>query len=70
MLMTKKFAGAGETRLDFIHHQQCLVGRAEFAEPFKEASWRYDNAAFALDGLDKHPGDVITLGITLGEGGI
>ena len=58
MLEGEQLAGAAETGLDLVHHQQRPVGGGDLAQATEVARGRDDDAGLALDRLDQNRGDV------------
>ena len=56
MLMGPELSGAGHSGLDFVDHEQDSAIRAQLFQSVGIVFGKRDDAAFALDGLDKHGG--------------
>lgn len=61
--VAEQLAGAGDARLDLVADEEDVVFCAEFAELGEVSVVGYDDAGFALDGLDEEGGDLGPVGL-------
>ena len=59
MLVGEELAGAPETGLDLVHHEQRVVLGRDLPQPAQESFGRDHDPGLALDRLDQDRGDIV-----------